>query len=750
MSRSMFIGAALAIVSLITLAPAAAWAQPRDAASPPGRAQQPLPDPPEAARSDSELEEALALWEDLIHYYRVAQHDLAVGAGNALMALDLNHSDLLRVVEELSPYEDYDRTLRQATELAGEPGQVAAQMLELVGGARLGLARQGDRIRGAIDRLDRGLRHRLSAQQQLRRAGEYSAPQLLEIITGDGSRDRELAPYVIDAMVEVGRPIVAPLAEALPALAPAPRRSVAEVLGRIGYPMALPYLKAEIDREDADADTRRVMQRAFDSIVEETSTPRRATAADLFLRLAEDFYAQRGSLILQPNESYNLMWVYAPDTGLVFKQIPTPVFHDAMAMRTARRALQLNPNISAALSLWVSANFRRENNLPDGEDDPSYGNEMRSPHYYATLAGPRHLQPVLQRALRDRDAQLALDAIAALDSTATADSLLNLDGRIQPLLAALNYPDRRVRFDAAIAIATARPSESFEGGQRVIPVLAEAVREAGELYAVVLGPDNEAINNASQVLADAGEFRTLRADSVDVVAAQVSEAPGVDLVVINSPFAQAESAVANVRHNYKMMGAPIVVLAHAGEDVSLRRSFEDEDHVIVVDGESEPEELASAIREAVGSIIGSTLSADEAEAYASHALALLHEVKIGSNPAFDADDARAALLAALDDSREIIALTAADSLARFDGERIQQAIATRAISDERGEDMQVRFLNALATSARMHGNHLSPVQLRELVAMVNEASPGNLADAAAEAHGALNLPTSNVIDSITR
>lgn len=738
MLRSKIIGAALAMVGLFLASLPLAYGQ-QDS-------QQP-PDTPEVARSDSELEEAAALWEDIIHYYRVAQHDLAVSAAEAFDDVGLNSAEVMRVVEELSPYRNHERTLRRAAELSGEPGDTAERLLQLLRESRLDLSREGGRIRDSIDSLDQGLRHRLSSHEQLRRAGEYAAPELLAVLVSEDSRDRELAPYVMEAMVEVGRPIVPALSEALAGLAPVPRQQVAEVLGRIGYPLALPYLRAEIEREDVSEDTQHVLQQAFDEIVEQTGTPQRASAADLFLRLAEDYYAGRDSLILQPNQPYNLMWTYSRGAGLTFRQVPTPIFHDAMAMRTARRALQLNPNLSASLSLWVTANFRRENNLPAGEEDPSYGEQMRSPHYYATLAGPRHLRPVLQRALRDRDAALALDAIAALDSTATSESMLNLEGRIQPLIAALNYPDRRVRFDAAFSIAAARPTESFDGGQRVIPVLAEAIREAGDLYAAVLGPDSDSQNVATQQLSDAGDFNILRGASVDVIAAQVAEAPGVDLVVIHSPFEEAQAAVENVKQNFKLMGTPVVVLAHPGDDVSLRRDFEDYRQVTVIDVE-DSDAVASAVREATANVAENSFSEEEAEQYALRSLDLLREIKLRGSGAFDPDDARAALLAALDDERESVALGAADILTRFEGERVQQALASRGLGTDRGESMQVAFLRHLATSARIHGNQLTRAQIRDLVSLVNEAQPGELADAAAEAHGALDLTTSNVVESI--
>ena len=694
-----------------------------------------------------DVEQARSLWEDFIHYTRIAQLQLAVSSGQALMQAGLASDQWLQIVEN-SPYaQDYDRTLRRAQRMEGEIAQVAQQVAQRVEQARIDLAREGGRIRNSIGKLDDGLRARMNAEQRLQAAGQYAAPHLLEVLTSTSPEAQAVRPYAIDAMVRVGRPLVSPFCQALNELPPVPKQQVAEVLGRIGYPIALPYLKAELERGDLAPAARGAIRTAFDQIVRNSPVSRSASAATLFLQLSEDYYAQREVLIPEPEAQANLMWQYESGVGLTFLEIPTPIYYEAQAMRACRRSLQLNPNMTASLSLWLASNFRRENNLPQGAEDPSYTPRMRSPHFYATLAGARHLQPVLQRAIDANDSALALDAIRALTSTSSARSLLNTGSDFQPLITAMNYPDRRVRFEAAFAIAQARPNESFSGDRRVVPVLAEALRVGGQRYAVAIAPDQQTLNQTTQIIGSAGNYQMIVGDSIDAVREQVQNAPSVDLIVLNIPTPAAQSAVAAASDISKLQAAPVVVLAPA-DRASAEQAFRNNPRVSVASAGSGPQQLAESVQQAAASVSGGQLSQEQATGYALTALDLLLNLAMDPAGPFQASNAQPALIAALGDSRNEVVLRAAEVLARLQARQAQQAIADAALSSERGQEMQIQLLNSLARSARQHGNMLLDRQLDDLIALVNN-SQGPLADAASEAYGALNLPTSNAVDLIT-
>lgn len=696
-----------------------------------------------------EHKKALSLWEDYIHYLRVANLDLSTSAGKALLAMHLSSEQLLDVVDDQGTYRDYDATLQTAQRMSSKPvAQLATQIEQAIRDARLDLAREGKRIRAAIDNLDQGLRSRMMAQQQLKRAGQYAAPQLLHVLLSIEDRDRDLRPYVIDTLVSIGRPVVGPLCEALPDLPAVPKQQVAEVLARIGYPSALPYLKAESIKPDTDPQTRQVLQTAFDTIVERSGVPQSSGAAQLFQVLAEDYYHHRDGLLLASADPSQLLWTYSNSAGLVATPIPTVIYNDVMAMRAAGRALAIEPGDSPAMSLWLAANFRRQNNLPAGATDPSYGPSMRSPLFYATLAGPKLIQPVLQRALSDGDPALALDAIAALRDTAGTRNLINLQSDLQPLVAALNYPDRRVRFEAALAIGASTPRVAFSAAPRVVQVLAEAIREDGKQWALVLGDDNDTLNKLTAITKGAGDFRVLRGSSIDVAAAQVASAPGVDLIVMKLPAEEAQAAIAAARHHYKLMATPILVLAPTADAPVLGRVFASDPLVRVADAGAPVATLSSDAKAAAASAVGAAITAQQATDYASAAVSMLRDMAIESGSTFKATDAEPALLDALNDKREVVALGAAEVLARFTDPDAQRAVADASLDRRRGSGLEVKFLGTLAQSARSHGNQLSDAQVSALAELVKTAR-GPLADAASQVHGALSLPTAAAVEFIS-
>lgn len=697
----------------------------------------------------ADIADPLGDFNDYIHYTRIAQNDLALAHGKKFLDVELPPERLLVIVDDISVYSDSaGKTLERAEKQDGEVGKMAVAIGDKIQKARIALARDNDRIRQAIEMLDGTVRQRLLAQQRLNSAGEYAAPAMVATLTSNEPRDRALRPFVIESLVKIGRPVVAPLAEALLDLPAVAKQQTAEVLARIGYPLALPYLKQEIEEDGVDEATKAVLQTAFNTIIDRTGVAPTSTAADLYLALAEDYYAKKGSLTLDPEADVNLMWTHENASGLIPLPVPTAVFGDAQSMRAAKRALQLNADMAPAYSLWITANFRRENHLAPGQKDPSYPAKMGSAAFYATLAGPMHLHPALHRSLNDEDAELALDIIGALRSTANTKNLINSEGSVQPLIAAMNYPDRRVRYEAAFTLAESMPRVEFPGQGRVVPVLAEAVREQGKQIALVIAPSTSVAGKVNDKLAGAGKFELIAGESLDAAAEQIAAAPGIDLIIVQATPAEAQGAVAAARRGFKTMATPIIVLSEPGSIPTLNRTIGGDAGVWVAPVGIEADGFKAAVGQAAAWNTGKALNAEQAEAYATTAVRILREITIESDvDAFASTDAKPALVAALADERNAVVLGAASVLARFADKESQQAIADAAFTADAGSQ-KVSLLTALAESARTNGNHLTDVQIGRLSEVLKTAT-GDVADAAAGAHGALGLPTAAGVKLIT-
>lgn len=690
----------------------------------------------------AQAQDAQQLWIDFNHYVRIARPDLARGAAEALEAVD---DDTLLQVVESGDYRDWEKlTLPRA--LGMETLRDSAQRLATrIQNLRITKMREGERIAADIQRLAEGARPMHNAIERLRAAGQFAAPQLLNTLLDE--RQAKLHPYVMSAMVQIGEPMVYPLSEALPHLEAVPQSQVARVLAEIGYPRPLPYLKQILERSDVSATVRPVIQAAYDILADAVGVPADATAAELFFEWGEVFYRKgtTGEEIpgLDASTNQGIVWEYSRDAGLVAVPVPGQIYADVLAMRAARQALVLNGKLDSALSLWLSANLRRENRLGD-EADPSY-REPQEPAFYLKAAGPLRQHDVLATALADSDSALALDAIAALGETAGTNVLLNLSGQEQPLLAALAYPDRRVRWRAAHVLTNARPTEPFPGSFRVVPVLTEALRQTGQKRAVVIGADQDSVNKINAALSNLG-YKADGATSLDAVIPLINEGPGVDLIVTNLGAADALALYRNTGTSSKLAFVPIVAVVNKADAIELNRTAGDFPRLVVT--ESSLDELEPALQAAEAAHAGDAISEDEATEFAMTSLRLLHEVALGvSADVYHIGDATGALIATMSDSRDAIVQEASSVLALLNDEAAQQAIATAALDEGRPLNLRVALLDNLAASARHFGDKLLPQQVEQILAIV-KSGEGELALAAAQAHGALTLPTSNVVELI--
>ncbi len=694
-----------------------------------------------------------ALWEDFNHYVLIAKPDLALATGQALLD-QADNATLLATVES-SEREDWVNTLARASKMGEANSEyanlvtVAKTLDDRIQAARIELSRNPDRIQQDIELLSQGQRAYRNATQRLASAGQYAAPQMLAVLL-DKDQSR-LHPYILSSMVTIGQPLVAPLSAALPDLDPITMSHIAQVLSEIGYPQALPAMKQVLESPTVDPEARQVVQVAYDALMASTRQPTNLSAAEWLLQLGESQYttatsANKNIPGYDASIESGLVWTYGPKIGLIPIIVPGEIYGDVLAMRSSKKALELNNSLDPALSLYLMANLRRENRLPEDKVDPSYSSDLQPAGFYAMLAGPERLHDVLARAIADTDAELALDAIEALANTAGTDALINRGAAKQPLLAALSYPDRRVRFRAAEALAKVRPSETFPGAHRVTAVLSEAVRQSDARYALVLADDQDTVNNLLAILGDLG-FEAFGGLSMADVSTDLNLVPGVDLIVT----AVKPDMVIQIRNetvnDYKTGSVPILALQTQEEQVRLGNALGPNDtRVSSALMSDNTDDLATAVQAATNAYMGSAISAEESTQFALTALRLLREVAVDSD-VFNVMEAEPALIQALKDERDEVKVAAAGVLALIDDADAQAALADSALSTD--GQLQLAMLDHLAESATYFGNMLEVGTTDRILDLV-ENSDGELAIAAARAHGALSLPTSNAVQLLTK
>lgn len=718
-------GVAVALVMAAGLA-GPAWAQ-NEATAADGTASAAAP---AAAVSD------LDLLRDFIHFVRIARYDVAAGVATELQTRISSPQAFVRLVEssqELQRFEDAVGRGMRVAEL--EPA--ASALSKLYESGKLAIARDPEEIARNIQLLVGQTRGRILATQRLVSAGEYAVPQLLTALLD--RRSVELRAQAQRVLTELGPQAVMPLSMALLGAEPAAQERIADVLGAIPYPASLPFL-AETRLKSAVPEVKTAAERAINRI---SGAANARTVSELYLQLAERYYAQSADVTSFPGEDFQLVWDFRPATGLAMTAVRTAVYHEAMTMRLAERTLRAEETNAPALALWVAANLRRELQTPEGYDNPLYPATRRDAMYFAVAAGSGIDQRVLARALDARDTLLARRAIAALDQTAGARALVTSGLERQPLLEALAYPNRRVQYEAALALGRSQPAASFAGAERVVPTLAGTVREATAKYAVVIATDAEKYTAVRGILERDGFAVLPRGRDVGELAGPIGEVPGVDLVVIVDPQAEAFPAgVSAVRGTPKLTATPVLGLTQSDIYPALRRRYETATNVGVRPIAASESEVAAAVKQLVDEASGGPITADEATAYAQRALAVLRDLAVQNNQVLNVADAGASLIRALGETQGAMKLAVAEVLARIDSPASQIALMDAALAAT-GSD-RLELLTKVTDSGKRYGNRLETRQVNRVLELARSSDPAEATLGAALA-GALSLPNQELI-----
>ncbi len=435
-------------------------------------------------------------WNDFLHYTKIGRFDLAKGYAQAILQSNPDPVELLKLSKE-NP-EGY-AILQRVRETAPD-----AELVDLSGKV-IELIEQGQFIRRAapaiiveeIKRLSSTERGKMIAIQRLQDAGEYAIPYMLDALADPARGDER--PNIIEALPQISRPAIRPLTAALQTENTQVKAEIVKALGEIRYPQSLGYLKYVVEKSDSP-ELRRL---ASDSIRQIDPAALQASAAELFFQLADRYYYHSQSLAPAADANFANVWFWdGAQQRLAREEVDKSYFNELMAMRCCEWALQADEGFGWAIGLWLAAFFKAE---ATGVEMPAYfGDRHAGALVYATTAGPEYLHQALARAVKDNNADVALGAVEALATTAGEKSLFFAVGPTQPLLQALSFNDKAVKYSAAIAIAAAGPQQGFAESRLVVGNLAEALAQSGQ-------PVTEVTARWNQELADSYSLRAAEA-----------------------------------------------------------------------------------------------------------------------------------------------------------------------------------------------------------------------------------------------
>jgi HEAT repeat protein len=682
--------------------------------------------------------------EDFWHYASIARYDLAKAEGDKIAAAA--PAEVLAafeaVLEQRNARVPADRRVELDERLlswqrTADLKDTAVKLLDVFSKARLARAADMTYIESQVERLGGGRRAYVLAIEHLKNSGELAVPVMLAYLKDPAKKN--LHVEIRSAIRDLGQRALNPLLAATDVKEPDLAVWVMIALGDIGYDAAVPYL-VRVTRGDAPVTVKAAAAEALSRL--NARVGKDVSVAQLFYGQAVKYYYDKGAVRPEKGVLGGYMW-YWNGNALEKKDIPPAVFHDDMALRMCEQVLKADPSRSDALALWLAAGYQRESEMPEGAADPFWDEKHPSTHFYAVAAGTRHTSAALARALNDKNAAVALRAVKSLQEIVGASNLYE-GQEVRPLLDALRYPDRQVRFEAALAVAQSLPQKNFTGQERVIPILAEALNQSGKPGVLVLASEKElngvvaavGANNAYQVKGGATPEQAVAAaaglSGVDVIIAREGD-PGLDRLF--------ELASQNIRLE---RASRLILVASKNASpfatIALTNPLVTATDVKLEDAAA----LTAAVDEARKRSGGLPLDEKAAGAYAQRAADMVARLAISRGQVFDLTVAQPALIAALDDARPEIAKASGAALGYLNTRESQMALAVKACDEKTADELRIALLKDLAISAKFSGNQLEPAQIDAVIKLAQTSPNNDVRSAAAEALGAMNLASEKV------
>lgn len=700
-----------------------------------------------------------SLYVDFLHYARMGRFSAADAYGKALLAHpDLNPVKLLEVADR--DRKSLDTLLILIKNAA--VGDTAAAVLEVLEKGEQARRQDPERIRYNIDELLVGNpQQEFFAIRHLTESGEYAIPQMMGTLL-DPAKSKAW-PRVVRALPRIGKSAVNPLAMSLRVNREDVRQHVIAALGEIGYVQAIPYLRALQADSNATPETKSQIDVAIARIEAVSGRSMTGSTEQMFLQLGENYFDEIEEVRADPRLPEANVWYWdAESQSLQRVVVPTPIFGGVMAMRCAEEALKAKNDHAESIALWLAANTRREARLGmntesgDPAETPKDLRDATRPEgfpralYFTQAAGPRYAHAVLDRAVRDRDAAVALGAIAALDETAGESSLIGSEDYKQPLVSALKFPDVLVRVRAALALGAALPKTPFAGSQHVVPTLSSALAQTGKDYVLVVDGDEASRNrvvgalrgDGREVIGEAGLLRGLdRART---------EFPVLSALFVASDARDPDlrGAMGALRGEFIFSRTPVVILKRSGDDLLVESVTGADGDSAAVRADAAGDDLAGTLarlREKSGSrALDEKLAMD----IALEAGETLRRIAVDGRTAFDITQAEPALISALGSPHEPLRVLAASVLALAPSSTAQRSIAQTALDEGNEVGLRIAALEALSASAKAHGNMLEPGQITSLIRLASAEQDLVLRTAASRTLGSLNLANNQASEII--
>jgi len=516
-------------------------------------------------RIDSLFEQAKDNWER-------GNSQEAAQLLKSLLAEDPSHEiayDLLRKAE----YQMFLDMLKEG----GDAELVAKELLRLAHLGEQEKVKDEGAIRVLVEKAIHGETY-ADREQAVRmlvaKHGEYSVPYLYHYL---GSNDTDERVYAILALSELSSEAVLPLVEALQSDDFKVQQNAALVLQKIGDVRAIGGL-ASLATHASNPAVKDAAVQALSVLAGKMKCggcndcggdcgDNEMSAAQAYMWLAVKYYA-RDAMVIKNYEDGYVVWSFK-DGKLVSRETPPNLYRLELAEEACYDALTEEQGNQMARNLLAAVHYAQWGAIE------SLPTDMKSDETVSALAD-RIWNVLAITAAQGTDTQLGALALGLRwgDATISIGALNALpnswDGREitaeNPLVAALDAPDKIVRFAAAITALKLVPMAPFPGSEKVVAIAAQAADAGSARQILLVEPNPEVRAQAMRDMDKVGLYSV--AESSAVAGFRRAKQSGMfDAIVIRASLVDklALTIVRDLQADFRTSSIPILISGQGPE-----------------------------------------------------------------------------------------------------------------------------------------------------------------------------------------
>lgn len=609
--------------------------------------------------------------------------------------------------------------LRLSDDLATRP--YARPMAEKLAAASAKAATDVSRMGHAINALTGTAEEQVVALEQIREAGSFAVPALIQALEQPG-RSQEERAMIAQCLGRLDRKAVPALIASLDAPNASLVADAAQALGQIGDPRALPALSYLAARKNPESPAREAALLAVEQLTKRSPASQGKSPARI---LADDARQYQTHAVRFPGDPVTI-WDWSGEAmAPVPRSLTVRNTEGLLGLRSARRALELDPTDRDTQATLVALSL---------EHDPTGSRAT------ALAAGPDILGRILRSAIAEGRSDLAIATIQILGEITDRGALSAHGDQPNPLVEALTAPDRRVQFAAAEVLVRLEPHQVFAGSSRLVPTVARFVASGDVPRVLVI--DGNSIRAADVV----GPLRTLGydaqvAESGSQGFALAAQSADIEFIVLDPHFVAGHwgmiETLRNLHADPRTAGIPVFLSGPIGLHNEVAAKLDSFPDVLFLATPSEAGSLKKQIDRALARRHYRPFSDPERADYSRRASALLAQVAQRPGSPFESGLSAAEPELARALTRPNAVVEAAQALGDIPGADAQKSLVSITLDPSKPLPLRIASAKHLARNVRRFGPKLTAEQERLVIEeLAREADPG-LRDALAALVGSL-------------